>query len=207
MSGKLQYVAKTGSIPRPKGGFFMPAAHTKLHTEEDYYNIPEDIRAELIEGELIYNLASPTRFHQAILGELFSIIHQYIKSMGGPCHVYPAPFAVELNKIKRTIVEPDISVICNHNKLTNRGCTGAPDWIIEIVSSGNPSHDYVRKRDLYKKAGVREYWIVDPFKETVSVFLSDEGSSAEAAYTFQDKIPVHIYEDLSIDFSMLMASV
>lgn len=203
MSGRLQKAARTATAPRPKGGFFMPTAHTKLHTEEDYYNIPEDVRAELIEGELIYNLASPTRFHQAILGELFAVIHQYIKEKGGPCHVYPAPFAVELNKIKRTIVEPDISVICNRDKLTDRGCTGAPDWIIEIVSPSNSAHDYVRKLDLYTRAGVREYWVVDPSKETVSVFLLTENRSEKATYTFHDKIKVHIYEDLYIDFSEL----
>lgn len=181
----------------------MPAAHTKLHTEEDYYNLPEDIRAELIEGELIYNLASPSRIHQAILGELLTFIKNYIKSKGGPCHVYPAPFAVKLHKHEETIVEPDISVICNPDKLTDRGCTGAPDWIIEIVSPGNPTHDYVRKLDLYTRTGVREYWIVDPIKKTVSVYFQGESEPDKKTYTFQDNVKVNIYDDLYIDFSGL----
>lgn len=79
--------------------------------------------------------------------------------------MYPAPFAVKLNKNNQTIAEPDISVICDQNKLTDRGCTGAPDWIIEIVSPSNASHDYIRKLNLYADAGVREYWIVDPARE------------------------------------------
>ncbi len=111
----------------------MPLAQAKIYTEEDYYNLSENVRAELIEGNLIYNQAAPSRIHQAILSELHTVINNYIKSKGGSCRVYPAPFAVKLRENCKTIVEPDISVICDKNKLTDRGCTGAPDWIIEIV--------------------------------------------------------------------------
>ena len=121
----------------------MPLAQAKIYTEEDYYNLSENVRAELIEGNLIYNQAAPSRIHQAILSELHTVINNYIKSKGGSCRVYPAPFAVKLRENCKTIVEPDISVICDKNKLTDRGCTGAPDWIIEIVSPSNSSHDYI----------------------------------------------------------------
>ncbi len=179
----------------------MSLAQTKPDTEQDYYNLPENIRAELIDGQLIYNQAAPSRIHQTILSELHLIIGQYIKSKGGSCRVYPAPFAVKLWEDRPTIVEPDISVICDRDKLTDRGCTGAPDWIIEIVSPGNASHDYIRKLNLYADAGVREYWIVDPEEERVFVYALEQDNLKVKPYTFQDPIHVNIYEDLSIHFT------
>lgn len=181
----------------------MPLAHVKIYTEDDYYNLPENIRAELIEGNLIYNQAAPSRIHQTILGELHTVINNYIKSKGSSCRIYPAPFAVKLWKDRKTIVEPDISVICDHNKLTDRGCTGAPDWIIEIVSPGNSSHDYVLKLNLYAEAGVREYWIVDPAKKSIFVYYLEQGHFNAEAHSFHDSIKANIYEDLTINFSEL----
>ena len=165
--------------------------------------MPEDIRAELIEGNLIYNQSAPSRIHQTILMELSGTIRDYFKAKKGSCRVYPAPFAVKLREDRRTIVEPDISVICDRNKLTDRGCTGAPDWIIEIVSPSNSSHDYILKLNLYANAGVREYWIVDPVKESIFVYYLEQEHFKAEAYTFQDKIKVNIYGDLYIDFSSL----
>lgn len=104
---------------------------------------------------------------------------------------------------RETIVEPDISVICDRNKLTDRGCNGAPDWIIEIVSPSNSSYDYITKLNLYADAGVREYWIVDPSKETVFVYYLEKTDFKVETYTFQDNIKVNIYEDFSIDFTEL----
>ena len=101
------------------------------------------------------------------------------------------------------MVEPDISVICDPNKLTDRGCTGAPDWIVEIVSPSNSSHDYVRKLNLYMEAGVREYWIVDPLSMKIFVYHLGETDFKADAYTLQDKIKVNIYDDLWIDFTEL----
>lgn len=181
----------------------MALAQTKLYTEVDYYNLPEDVRAELIDGQLIYNQAAPSRIHQTILSELHTVINNYIKSKGGSCRVYPAPFAVKLREDRKTIVEPDISIICDRNKLTDRGCTGAPDWIIEIVSPGNSSHDYIVKLNLYADADVREYWIVDPAKESIFVYYLEEANFKAEAHTFQDKIKANIYEDLYIDFAEL----
>lgn len=178
----------------------MPLPQEKIYTEIDYYNLPENIRAELIDGK-IYYLAAPSRIHQEILSELHAAIHQYIKSKNGSCKVYPAPFAVQLWKDRKTIVEPDISVICDPNKLTDRGCTGAPDWIIEIVSPGNSSHDYIRKLNLYAEAGVREYWIVNPMNQSIYVYHLEETKFETTAYTFQNKIKVNIYDDFWIDFS------
>ena len=136
--------------------------------------------------------------------ELSATIRNYIRSKKGTCEIYPAPFAVKLfeddNKI---IVEPDISVICDPNKLTDRGCTGAPDWIIEIVSPGNSSYDYVYKLNLYVKAGVKEYWIVDPRNKKILVYDLAQADMKIDSYTFEDKIKVNIYDDLWIDFKEL----
>lgn len=180
----------------------MALTQPKIYTEEDYYSLPEEVRAELIDGKIYYQTA-PSRIHQTILSELHAIIHSYIKSKGGFCKVYPAPFAVKLFADQKTIVEPDISVICDHNKLTDRGCSGAPGWIIEIVSPGNFSQDYIRKLNLYLDAGVREYWIVDPIKEMVFVYNLEETKSEVTVYTFQDKIKANLYNDLWINFPEL----
>ena len=180
----------------------MALSQEKLYTEEDYYNLPEDVRAELIEGRIYYQ-AAPSRIHQEISTELLTIIRQYIKSKKGSCKIYAAPFAVKLFKDKKTIVEPDISVICDHDKLTDRGCTGAPDWIIEIISPSNSSDDYIRKLNLYANAGVREYWIVDPLEESIFVYNLEKSQFKAAAYTFRDKIKVNIYDDLWINFQEL----
>ncbi len=177
-------------------------AQEKVYTEDDYYNLPEDVRAELIDGRIYYQ-AAPNRIHQEILMTLSKIIANYIDSKKGACKVYPAPFAVKLFEDRKNIVEPDISVICDRNKLTDRGCTGAPDWIIEIISPGTSSHDYIRKLNLYADAGVREYWIVDPRTEKVIIYFLEMPDSGMETYTFQDKIKVSIYDDLWIDFPSL----
>ncbi len=179
----------------------MPLPQERIYTEDDYNNLPEDVRAELIDGQIYYQ-AAPSRIHQKILMELAGTIRDYIRSNNGPCEVYPAPFAVKLSEDKN-IVEPDISVICNTDKLTDIGCTGAPDWIIEIVSPGNSSHDYIRKLNLYADTGVREYWIVNPLEKTILVYYFDETSIAPKSYKFNDKVKVNIYSDLYIDFSTL----
>ena len=140
-------------------------------------------------------------YKRQALSYLHVEISNYLRKKGSSCKVYPAPFAVKLHEDRKTIVEPDISVICDRNKLTDQGCTGAPDWIIEIVSPGNSSHDYIRKLNLYADAGVSEYWIVNPIKKSIYVYHLEETKFETTAYTFQDKIKVSIYDDLWIDFS------
>lgn len=181
----------------------MSLPQPELYTENDYYSLPEDTRAELIDGQFFY-MAAPGRIHQKILSELHITIGQYIRSKNGLCEVYPAPFAVKLFKDNdKTIVEPDISIICDPDKLTDRGCAGAPDWIIEIVSPSTSSHDYIRKLNLYADAAVREYWIVNPMSQSIYVYFLDGDKFRTTAYTFQDKIKVNIYDDFYIDFSTL----
>ena len=179
----------------------MALAQEKYYTAEDYYNMPEDIRAELINGEIVY-MAAPSRIHQKILMELSTLINYYIKTKKGKCEVYPAPFSVQLRKSEDIVIEPDISVICDKNKLNRRGCLGAPDWIIEIVSPSNPQHDYIDKLILYAKASVREYWIVDPQTQNIYVDTLEPEHFSVKVYTFHDTVKGGIYEDLFIDFAV-----
>lgn len=165
---------------------------------EDIYNLPDGQRAELIDGEL-YMMATPGRLHQELLTEFTYLITGYIKSKNGNCKVYPAPFAVFLNADDTIYLEPDISVICDKNKLTDEGCNGAPDWIIEIVSPSSRSMDYNKKLFKYRIAGVREYWIVDPMKQQSTVYNFEHDTFAE--YSFLDKVKAGIYGDFEIDFS------
>ncbi|MCI8731321.1 MAG: Uma2 family endonuclease [Lachnospiraceae bacterium] len=103
------------------------------------------------------------------------------------------------------IFTEDISVICDPNKLTDRGCTGAPDWIIEIISSSTASHDYIRKLHMYADAGVREYWIVNLLTQTSFVYFFENSCLDVQAYTFQDRIKVNIYDDFWIDFKDIIS--
>lgn len=170
------------------------------HTIDDIYALPDGTRAELIDGQ-IYYMAPPSRIHQDISGELFGTIREYIKSNHISCKPYTAPFAVFLNEDDKNYVEPDISVICDPQKLNDKGCMGAPDWIIEIVSPKSRHVDYFTKLFKYRTVGVREYWIVDPDKSRVTVYTFGADSMEE--YSFTDDIPSGIYSGFYINLSKL----
>ena len=172
------------------------------YTAEDYWNLPEGERAELINGKF-YDMAPPSRIHQRLVSKLTSAIDQYISDHHGSCEVYPAPFAVNLDADDKDWVEPDVSVICDSNKLTDRGCSGAPDLVFEIVSPSSRRMDYNRKNTLYSDAGVREYWIVDPAKARVTVYHYEE-DAAPVIYSFTQDIPVGIYPGLTIKINDLL---
>lgn len=190
---------KPNKITR-KGNIVMsPAlAYEKLYTIDDIYALPDGERAELINGN-IYYMAFPTRQHQDIAGELFGTIREYIRSNNGQCRPYVAPFAVFLNADDKNYVEPDISVICDTSKLNDKGCIGAPDWIIEIVSPGSRRTDYYTKLFKYQTAGVREYWIVDVEKNRILVYNFESEDTGD--YTFSDSVKAGIYKDLFINFA------
>lgn len=172
------------------------------YTSEDYWNLPDGERAELIDGKF-YNMAPPSRIHQRLVMELAGTIRDYIKSNHGNCQVYPAPFAVNLDANDKDWVEPDVSVICDPNKLTVRGCSGAPDLIFEIVSPSSRKMDYNLKNAIYADAGVREYWIVDPAKERITVYHYED-DAAPVIYPFDFNVPVGIYQGLTICINDLL---
>ena len=166
-----------------------------LYTTDDIYALPEGERAELIDGR-IYYMAPPSRTHQGLSMFLSTIISSYIREKGGPCEVYAAPFGVFLDEDDINYVEPDISVICDPSRLDEKGCHGAPDWIVEIVSPASRSMDYFTKLLKYRAAGVREYWVVDPPKRSVTVYRFGEDLMTE--YAFEEEVPVGIYEGFTI---------
>ncbi len=180
----------------------MPQLKTDTYTTDYIYSLPEGQRAELIDG-VVYDMAPPNRIHQKLVNKLSQKITNYIDEKKGSCEVYPAPFAVFLNEDDKTYVEPDISVICDKNKLTDKGCNGAPDWIIEIVSPNTQRMDYFVKLFKYRTAGVREYWIANPIKQTVQVY-SFEGDEDSMQFSFDDTIKVGIYEDLYVRIADLL---
>ena len=184
------------------GNLAMSLPDNPICTAEDYWNLPEGERAELIDGQL-YALASPSRIHQEIIIELTYHFQHYIKSNKGNCKIYDAPFAVNLNANDQTFVEPDISVICDPDKLSDRGCEGAPDLVIEVVSPSSRRMDYIRKMALYADAGVREYWIVDPATEQTTLYRFEE-TDAPAIIPFNQDIPVGIYKNLQINIADLL---
>jgi len=176
----------------------MALQQEKIYTIEDIYALPDGQRAELIDGR-IYNMAPPARIHQKLITELVSALHQHIRDNNGDCEVYPAPFAVFLNADDKNYVEPDISVICDQSKLTDKGCNGAPDWIIEIVSPSSKRMDYLIKLFKYRNVGVKEYWIVDSEKNRITVYNFVHDTIEE--YALGDDVPAGIYEDFSIKVS------
>lgn len=140
--------------------------------------------------------------HQRIVSLLNQHIANYIDSRGGNCKVFPAPFAVFLNNDKHNYVEPDISVICDDAKLDEKGCHGAPDWVIEIVSSSSKTMDYLTKLFKYRTAGVKEYWIVDPLKQHVTVYNFEQWKMAD--YSFSDDVSSGLYEGFSISLASML---
>ncbi len=136
-------------------------------------------------------MASPSQIHQSILLELSTLLNTFIKSKKGSCSVFPAPFDVKLSDHPLTIVQPDIMIVCDKDKLDGKRYNDAPDFIIEIVSPGNPVDDYVHKLYYYKNYSVREYWIVDPKRKTITVNYF-EGNLVSVQYPFDSIIKVNI---------------
>ncbi len=168
-------------------------------TLEQYTALPEEKRMEVFDG-ILYDMASPSQIHQTILTELLVSLRNYIRGKDGNCSVFPAPFDVKLNDNPLTIVQPDLMIVCDKDKLDGKRCNGAPDFIIEMVSLRNPSDDYIRKAYYYKNYGVREYWIVDPKRRMITVNYF-EGDLLNIQYSFESTIKVNIYDDLFINFS------
>ena len=182
-----------------KGSESILALQPETINLTQYEALPEDIRVEVFDG-VIYNMTSPSQMHQSILLELSTLLNTYIKRKRGDCKVFIAPFDVLLSDNPLTIVQPDIMIVCDKNKLDEKRCNGATDFIIEIVSPSNPSDDYIRKLYYYKNTGIREYWIVDPRRKTVTINYFEK-NLLNIQYSFESTIKVNIYDDLYINFS------
>ncbi|MBU0568386.1 Uma2 family endonuclease [bacterium] len=177
-------------------------------TYGDYLKWPDEERWELIDG-IAYDMSpAPSRWHQEIVGELYRQISNYL--LNKPCQVYVAPFDVRLpefdeaNEEIETVVQPDIVIVCDKNKLDRAGCRGAPDILIEILSPYTAKKDLVTKYHLYERHKVKQYWIFDPATEEVVVFMLKGDKYGEPKeYKKEDKVRVDILPDLEIDLSII----
>ena len=171
----------------------------RYHTYEEWLELDGGERTELLDG-VIYMLAEPSSNHQAVLMELSRQLANFL--LGKPCRVYPAPFGVRLYDNKDTVFQPDISVICDPSKITKRGCVGAPDFIIEILSSSTSRYDRFVKFNEYQRAGVREYWIVDPDDKIVTAHVFKGAACDTKVYADADTAPVQVLPGCGIDLSL-----
>jgi len=184
-------------------GNIMEMAKERIFSYADYLTWNDNKRWELIEG-VPYNLASPSDIHQAISGNLFAIFHNYLK--GKSCRAYYAPFDVILSESSEKneeiidILQPDIIIVCDKNKISRKGCTGAPDLIVEILSPSTSSKDCIQKKELYEKHKIKYYWIVDPDNEEVFIFKLTKHNiyGHPETYKKEDIIKVDNFEGLNV---------
>ena len=170
------------------------------YTIQDYFALPQERRAELIDG-VFYDLASPTGKHQRVVMMTAIALESYVRQNGGPCRVEIAPRAVRLDMDDKTMVEPDVMVICDRNKIQNAYVEGAPDLVIEVLSPSTMKKDVMLKGRKYQRAGVREYWLIDPEALTIMVFEYEKKAQV-TFYSFDDKVPVGIWDGkCEIDFA------
>ncbi len=170
------------------------------YTLEDYYALPDERRVELIDGEF-YDMAAPSVIHQMILGQLYLQFEACISSHCRDCQVFISPCDVQLDRDEKTMLQPDLFVLCRSYDIKARSIPGAPDLTLEILSPSTRSKDMLLKSYKYLKAGVREYWIVDPENRTGQVYFFEHSETVPETYSFEDKIPVHISDgQCSIDF-------
>lgn len=179
----------------------MPLPKQKNYTIEDIHALPDGERAELIDGQSYY-IAPPSRMHQRIVLSLSRKIADYIDGHNGTGEVNVSPFAVYLNADEKRYLEPDVFVVCDKDKLDDKGCHGAPDWVIEVVSPDSREMDYYIKLALYKETSVRVYWLIDIERQTIVVY-DLEHEAIPALYRFTDRVPVGIYSDFKINFEMI----
>lgn len=188
----------------------LPAEKAR-YTFADVLAWPDDERAELINGEVFMMAPAPSRGHQGISVELTRQFANYLE--GKKCKAYHAPFDVRLFEKDGdtpedvdTVVEPDLVVICDPSKLDDRGCKGAPDMVVEILSPSTQRHDRLVKLGLYQRAGVREYWIVSPEEQTVQVFLYKDGSLLpHEVYSREDVAKVNVLDGCFIELSKVFS--
>ncbi len=188
----------------------LPQEKIERYTYADVLTWDEGDRIELVDGEA-FMMAPPSTAHQSACMELSRQLANYLA--GKRCRVFPAPFGVRLFEEDGdfpedvdTLVEPDISVVCDRSKLDDRGCRGAPDLVIEVLSPATQRHDRLTKFDLYQRSGVREYWIVDLDARVVLVHTLEEGRyHSPLAYPAQSSVPVGVLEDCTVDLDQVFA--
>ena len=202
--GDLPDNSAAGMVKEPVTGYSLANTAEKKdgeYTLDDYYALPDERRVELIDG-VFYDMSAPAVIHQKILGELHLLFRECTDAHEGECEVYLAPCDVRLDMDNKTMVQPDLLVICKEYDLGAKRFEGAPDLVLEILSPSTRSKDMLLKLYKYQNAGVKEYWIVDPDHETVLVYDFREDNFYPEKYDFNSVIPIHISDgQCSIDFS------
>lgn len=169
------------------------------YTLEDYYQIPEERRVELIDG-VIYDMSSPTSFHQMVAGLIYTKLLSHMLETGGKCLPMISPLDVQLDCDDRTMVQPDVIIVCDRDKIIERCVFGAPDFVIEVLSKSSSKRDSVIKLNKYMTAGVREYWLIDPKRQKVLVYRFQK-EEYPVIYGFDSQVPVGIWDDgFAVDF-------
>jgi Uma2 family endonuclease len=188
----------------------------KDYSYADYLTWQFDEAVELIKGKIMLMSPAPNANHQTISWQLSGILYNYFKNKN--CKAFAAPFDVSLydrkksfvaNKKIRSVVQPDLCVICDTKKLNKQGCTGAPDWIIEILSKGNSKKEMQLKYNLYEESGVLEYWIIYPYEKALHQFVFDKISEKyqlQGMFSDDDEVRPHVFPDLQIDLNEVFES-
>lgn len=174
----------------------------KIYSYADYLKWKFEERVELFKGKILKMSPAPSRRHQDVLRSINRVLDKFFYKQ--KCALYFAPFDVRLpqksteDKEIYTVVQPDLCVICDENKLDSRGCVGAPDLIVEILSPGNSKKEIKQKFELYEEAGVREYWVVYPLDETIYLYVLENGKYKAFPPIADDEVKSHIFPNLSI---------
>lgn len=176
------------------------------YTLKDYYGLPDERRVELIDG-VFYDMSAPTLAHQRAGLSIYSSINEYISQKRGMCVPFAAPVDVQLDCDEDTMVQPDVLVVCDRDKLLNRCVYGAPDLIVEVLSPSTSRKDSILKLAKYRAAGVREYWMVDLDKKKVVVYEFEKGESP-VIYGMDQEVPVGIFDGrCRVDFAKLYGEI
>lgn len=182
----------------------------EYHTYGDYLSWPEDVRYELIDGVAYLMAPAPAVSHQDIAGDIFAQLRQALRS--GPCRVFIAPVDVRLPKADEaderidTVVQPDVLVVCDAAKVSERGVRGAPDWVLEVLSPATAGHDQVRKRRIYELAGVREYWMVHPTDRVLTIYRLEHGAYGKPdTQILEGETPVMVLPGVVVTWDELVA--
>ncbi len=171
-------------------------AERRDFTADDLAALPEDVRAGVIDGQIFY-FSGPKVIQQRISANMFARLWNHISDRKGECEALFAPVAVRPNCDDKTVLEPDIIVVYDKDKLREDACYGAPDLVIEVASKSTRKRDYGLKLVKYRTAGVREYWIVDPERQTVLVSCFEDEEQT-CLYSFEDEIAFHLFPELKI---------
>ncbi len=176
------------------------------YTLDDYYALPKERRVELIDG-VIYDMGAPTFVHQHILGDAYMAIHKFIESKGGACLPMMAPVDVRLDRDNKTMVQPDVLILCDKSQIRRWGIDGAPDFCLEIISESTSKKDYIKKLQKYTEAGVKEYWIIDPYRKVLLTYHWKDDYLPHM-YPLEGKVGLALYDDeLMIDLDKIASLI